>query len=81
MARHIYQPDPKRDLSFERAVDLAPTRIWAAWTEPEHLKSWFTPAPWKTVDAARTERPTTQALANAANALAKNAATSARTAR
>lgn len=37
MARHIYQPGPKRDLSFERIVDLAPTRIWAAWTEPEHL--------------------------------------------
>ena len=57
MARHIYQPDPKRDLSFERIVDLAPARIWAAWTEPEHIKNWFTPVPWKTVDCEIDLRP------------------------
>jgi uncharacterized protein YndB with AHSA1/START domain len=24
--------------------------VWAAWTKPEHLKKWYTPAPWTTVD-------------------------------
>ncbi|WP_027469713.1 SRPBCC family protein [Deefgea rivuli] len=42
--------NPELDLSFERIVDLSPEQIWAAWTTPEHIKHWFTPAPWQTVD-------------------------------
>ena len=45
------------DLTFERVVDLAPERVWAAWTTPDHLKHWFTPAPWKTVDCEIDLRP------------------------
>jgi uncharacterized protein YndB with AHSA1/START domain len=44
-----YEPDPSRDLEFERVVDVAPELVWQAWTDPEHLKKWFTPPPWKTV--------------------------------
>jgi Activator of Hsp90 ATPase homolog 1-like protein len=46
----IHQPDPKLDLVFERIVDVPRELIWTAWTTPEQLKQWFTPAPWKTVD-------------------------------
>ena len=45
-----YKPNPDLDLVLERTVSVAPERVWAAWTEPELLKQWFTPAPWKTVD-------------------------------
>ena len=41
--------DPNLDLTFERITDVAPEFVWAAWTEPERLMRWFTPAPWKTV--------------------------------
>lgn len=43
-----YRPDPQRDLILERTVDVPRELVWKAWTEPEHLKKWFTPAPWTT---------------------------------
>ena len=46
----IHKPDPKLDLMFERFVDVPRELVWMAWTTPEHLKKWFTPVPWKTVD-------------------------------
>jgi uncharacterized protein YndB with AHSA1/START domain len=42
--------DPKYDLKLERTVDVKPELVWAAWTTPEHIVHWFTPAPWKTID-------------------------------
>lgn len=42
--------DPKLDLVLERVVDVLPEVVWVAWTQPEHLKHWFTPRPWTTVD-------------------------------
>jgi uncharacterized protein YndB with AHSA1/START domain len=42
--------DPKLDLVLERFVEVSPELVWMAWTQPEHLKPWFTPAPWTTVD-------------------------------
>jgi len=38
--------DPTLDLVLERVVDVPPELVWIAWTKPEHLKKWFTPAPW-----------------------------------
>ena len=52
-----YKPNPDLDLVLERTVPVAPDRVWAAWTEPELLKQWFTPAPWKTVDVDVDVRP------------------------
>jgi uncharacterized protein YndB with AHSA1/START domain len=49
--------DPKLDLVLERVVDVSPELVWMAWTEPEHLKKWFTPAPWTTVDCEIDLRP------------------------
>lgn len=52
-----HQPDPKLDLILERIVDVRPALVWMAWTTPEHLKKWFTPVPWKTVDCEIDLRP------------------------
>lgn len=49
--------DPELDLVLERVVDVRPELVWRAWTEPEHLVKWFTPAPWETVDCEIDLRP------------------------
>ena len=53
----VHRPDPRLDLVFERSVDIAPEVLWKAWTVPEQLMKWFTPAPWKTVDCEIDLRP------------------------
>jgi uncharacterized protein YndB with AHSA1/START domain len=53
----IHQPDPKLDLLLERTIDVPPELVWRAWTTPEHIKKWFTPAPWKTVECEIDLRP------------------------
>lgn len=52
-----YKPNPKTDLVLERFVDVPRDLVWAAWTRPEHLKEWFCPLPWKTVEADLDLRP------------------------
>lgn len=47
----------KLDLTFERIVDVPPHLVWRAWTEPELMKQWFCPQPWKTIDAEVDVRP------------------------
>lgn len=55
---HLNHPTGSRlDLIFDRVIDIKPELVWAAWTEPEHIKHWFTPAPWKTVDCEIDLRP------------------------
>lgn len=49
--------DPELDLMFERIVAVPPEKVWAAWTRPELLVQWFTPAPWKTVECQIDPRP------------------------
>jgi len=49
--------NPKLDLVLERVVDVPPELVWKAWTTPEYLKKWFTPAPWKTVECELDLRP------------------------
>ena len=50
-------PDSDLDLVLERVIDLPPERIWAAWTQRDLFLQWFTPAPWRTVDAELDLRP------------------------
>jgi uncharacterized protein YndB with AHSA1/START domain len=50
-------PNPALDLVLERTIAVPPERVWAAWTEPELLMQWFTPAPWKTVAVDIDVRP------------------------
>ncbi len=49
--------NPKLDLVLERVVDVSPALVWLAWTTPEHVVRWFTPAPWKTVACEIDLRP------------------------
>src|SRR5262244_1745236 len=51
------QTNPSLDLVMERVVDVPRELVWAAWTKPEHLKKWFTPAPWTTADCEIDLRP------------------------
>lgn len=53
----IYQPNAKLDLSFTRVIDVPRAKVWRAWTEPEMLKPWFCPLPWKTIDCEIDLRP------------------------
>jgi uncharacterized protein YndB with AHSA1/START domain len=49
--------DPRLDLLLERVVDVPPELVWKAWTVPEHVRKWFTPAPWQTVECEIDLRP------------------------
>lgn len=51
------EPDPRLDLVLERIVDVPRELVWKAWTTPEYLKKWFTPAPWETIDCEIDLRP------------------------
>ena len=53
----VHVADPKLDLELERIVDVPRELVWKAWTEPERLMQWFTPAPWKTVECEIDLRP------------------------
>ncbi|MBO0700741.1 MAG: SRPBCC domain-containing protein, partial [Zavarzinella sp.] len=53
----LFRPDPKLDLVLERVVDVPVELVWLCWTVPEHVKKWFTPAPWTTVACEIDLRP------------------------
>src|SRR4051794_34127917 len=57
MKHPVIQPNPQLDLSLERVIDVPRELVWRAWTTPEHLKKWFTPAPWTTIDCEIDLRP------------------------
>ena len=52
-----FTPNPAFDLVLERTIPVAPEAVWAAWTQPELIVQWFTPAPWKTVSCDLDLRP------------------------
>lgn len=47
----------ERELTLTRHIPVAPEKLFRAWTEPELMKRWFTPAPWSTVHAETDPRP------------------------
>lgn len=47
----------ERELVLTRLIDVPREKLYRAWTEPELLKKWFTPAPWRTVKAEVDVRP------------------------
>jgi uncharacterized protein YndB with AHSA1/START domain len=57
MTPTYYTPNPTLDLVLERVVPVAPERVWRAWTDPEKLKQWFCPRPWRTVECQIDLRP------------------------
>ncbi len=52
-----YPHNPELDLVLEREIDVPVEKVWAAWTTPELMLQWFTPAPWKTVEVDIELRP------------------------
>ncbi len=50
-------PGPAFDLVIGRTIDVPPELVWEAWTKPEHLERWFTPAPWWIEDCEVDLRP------------------------
>src|SRR5690349_8870310 len=54
---HAGDLDPKLDLVLERTIDISPELVWKAWTTPQIVTQWFTPAPWKTVECEIELRP------------------------
>jgi uncharacterized protein YndB with AHSA1/START domain len=57
MTRTAQKLDPRLDLVLERIIDAPKDLVWNAWTQPEHVKKWFTPAPWSTSDCEIDLRP------------------------
>lgn len=49
--------DPTLDLVLEREVDVPPHLVWAAWTTPEHVKTWFAPKPYEVAECEIDLRP------------------------
>jgi uncharacterized protein YndB with AHSA1/START domain len=45
------------DLRLERVIDVPPAAVWAAWTTPDQVMRWFTPAPFTTTDCEIDLRP------------------------
>ncbi len=44
-------PADSRELVLTRYIAAPPALVYRAWTDPELMLKWFTPAPWKTVKA------------------------------
>jgi uncharacterized protein YndB with AHSA1/START domain len=49
--------DPQLDLVLEREIDVPRELVWEAWTKPEHIRKWFTPAPWTVTECELDLRP------------------------
>ncbi len=49
--------NPDTDLLLERHLTAPPALVWRCWTEPELLKRWFCPDPWKVVEVEMDLRP------------------------
>ena len=50
-------PASDRELVLTRLIDAPREKLFRAWTEPEVLKQWFTPAPYTTSIAELDVRP------------------------
>jgi uncharacterized protein YndB with AHSA1/START domain len=49
--------DPKLDLVLERELDVPVDLVWEAWTNAEHVRHWFVPAPWTITECEIDLRP------------------------
>ena len=45
------------DLSLERTIDAPRSLLWKVWTDPDHVKKWWAPAPWTTSRCEMDLRP------------------------
>lgn len=44
-------------LTLQRVLDAPAAALWRCWTEPELLRQWFCPAPWRVSEARLDLRP------------------------
>lgn len=49
--------DPTLDLVLDRLFAAPPAKVWRCWTEPDLLKHWFCPLPWRVSEAVIDLRP------------------------
>lgn len=47
----------EHELTIERVIPVPRAKLYRAWTEPELLKQWFCPPPWKVSHAEMDVRP------------------------
>jgi uncharacterized protein YndB with AHSA1/START domain len=57
MASDRRRKDGPLDLGLERVIDAPAALIWKVWTDPEHVKQWWAPKPWTTVECELDLRP------------------------
>lgn len=57
MANDANRNDGHLDLKLERTIDAPRALIWKVWTDPEHIKKWWAPRPWTTVECEMDVRP------------------------
>lgn len=50
-------PTSNRELVLTRIIELAPQKLFRAWTEPDLLCQWFCPRPWGVARATLDVRP------------------------
>ncbi|AWN37565.1 SRPBCC family protein [Methylobacterium radiodurans] len=48
---------PERDLVLSRLIPAPPRLLYRAWTEPDLLRRWFAPAPFRVTEAEIDLRP------------------------
>lgn len=51
------QPKSDRELALCRIIDAPREKVYRAWTDPELLKQWFCPKPWRVSRADLDVRP------------------------
>src|SRR5690242_17969960 len=49
--------DERTDLMLDRVLNAPRERVWRAWTEPERLKQWWCPKPWRVEECRIDLRP------------------------
>ena len=37
--------EPSNELTISRFINAAPSKVWSAWSQPEHLARWWIPEP------------------------------------
>ena len=57
MSASVDTPSASRELVLSRIINAPRAKVYKAWTDPELLRQWFAPLPWKTPRAELDVRP------------------------
>lgn len=50
-------PANSRELVLTRLIDAPPERVYKAWIDPDMMKEWFCPRPWRVIHVENDVRP------------------------